>query len=123
MTPKQSVPEPASIRNVFTDEEMNRINEIAEEYGIETEWTNDGVKYMPLFAANSTEIYVPVNADRMHQIAVDIPQKYGEFVVDTHEYEEQEYKKSVPDIQHCSDKDKMMFDDFDSAVEEFKSRF
>jgi len=73
----------AQIRNVFSDDEFEIIEVLAQEHGIETEWTNEGKPYMVLHAVNDTEVYIPEESHEniahkiRHDLTADSWHRYG----------------------------------------------
>jgi len=80
-------------RNVFSGEEFEQLEELAEEYGTETAWTNDKKPYMMLMGANDTTIHIPQDSERniAHKILYSLNHnKWSKFVVQSYEYESEE---------------------------------
>jgi len=91
------------IRNIFTEEEIDHLKCLAEDFGEETVWTNDeqwgsgSEKYMTVCGANFTEFHVPVaDADEnvVHKLFKEFVEENDGRVVETYLVESYKYKET-----------------------------
>jgi hypothetical protein len=102
---------------------MEKIEELAEEHGVQTDWTNDGKPYLMLCGQKDTEIYIPVESEenRMYMIYAYITSDYTPFAVSTWTYTEKDYDGAIPKLSPSADTDEQ-YRKFSDAVEDLEDR-